>query len=185
MVLHSTCSNYTSCSEKVSPSLPGSSISVHGCHSRSNMVSRRTNYSSRDSRIHSKAPGAGHDDSWTPFNHPDGAGSLGLGLNDATTARPSQASESRFVECQHGVKPYEEPLLVTNPEEQCQECSGTGKTVCLVCHGKGRVNYIDKNVLPAGEWPKWCTHCIRCTGMTCCGLCLGTGKKREPIGFRV
>jgi hypothetical protein len=181
MVLHKSCS----CSEKVRSSLLGSSISVHGCHSGSHVAVRRIHDSLRESRIHSKAPGADHDDSWTPFNHPDGAISLGFGLGDGTTLRPSQASESRFVECQNGVKPYEEPLLVTNPEEQCQECSGTGKTVCLVCHGKGRVNRIDKNVLPAGEWPKWCTHCIRCTGMTCCGLCLGTGKKREPIGFRV
>ena len=67
----------------------------------------------------------------------------------------------------------------------CSHCQGTGRQVCAYCNGTGRTNYKDRVMLPKGVWPTWCTRCIRCSGMTICSCCLGSGRQREPIGFRV
>ncbi|KAK9816738.1 hypothetical protein WJX72_004392 [[Myrmecia] bisecta] len=61
---------------------------------------------------------------------------------------------------------------------------GRGKTTCGECKGRGRVNYIDRAMLPKGAWPQWCTAC-RGSGLWFCERCMGTGVKRNPIGFRL
>jgi hypothetical protein len=38
-------------------------------------------------------------------------------------------------------------------------------------------------MLPPGVWPVWCRDC-RASGRWHCERCLGTGVKREPLGFR-
>ena len=63
-------------------------------------------------------------------------------------------------------------------DARCSQCSGTGRQVCEYCMGLGRTNYKSKVMLPKGVWPTWCTKCIRCSGETVCGVCLGSGKKR-------
>jgi DnaJ-class molecular chaperone len=70
-------------------------------------------------------------------------------------------------------------------DNRCSHCQGSGRQVCAYCEGTGRTNFKGRVMLPKGVWPVWCSRCIRCSGMTICSCCLGSGKKREPIGFRV
>ena len=44
----------------------------------------------------------------------------------------SRQNTQRFVESQIGVRSFEKPCAPT-PDNQCQECKGTGRTVCGVC----------------------------------------------------
>ncbi|GAB4814424.1 hypothetical protein N2152v2_001470 [Parachlorella kessleri] len=65
------------------------------------------------------------------------------------------------------------------PDRPCPACQGTGKVL-----GKGRVNFRDEAMLPRGAWPEWCP-CCRASGRWYCERCMGTGVRREPIGFRL
>jgi len=124
-------------------------------------------------KVHSNNPEGNSENSttagWTPFDH--------------VQEESSSSRSSRMIETQRG----EVEHISSTPKVQdcCEHCHGTGLVVCQFCKGTSRVNYVDKSTVPKGEWPMWCTTCIRCTGKTICGFCLGSGKKREPIGFRV
>ena len=107
---------------------------------------------------------------WTPFDH----------MQDEEDSR----HPSRMIETQRGEVDDVSPK-VEEGQECCEYCHGTGLVVCEYCRGTSRVNYVENVTVPKGEWPMWCTKCIRCSGKTVCGFCLGCGKKREPIGFRV
>ena len=48
----------------------------------------------------------------------------------------------------------------------------------------GRLNHLERRVLPRGEWPEWCPAC-RASGLAHCGRCMGTGQKRRKLGFRL
>lgn len=109
---------------------------------------------------------------WTPFDHVQDEEEL--------------YRTSRMIETQRGeVEHVSSTPKVADQQDRCQHCHGTGLVICQFCKGTSRVNYLDKKTVPQGEWPMWCTKCIRCTGRTICEFCLGSGKKREPIGFRV
>lgn len=95
----------------------------------------------------------------------------------------SSKNIQRIVESQIGVRSFEKPYAPP-PDNPCQECKGTGRTVCGVCGGKGRTNCQELEVLPHGTWPCWCKAC-RSSGLWLCQSCFGTGILREPIGFRV
>lgn len=126
--------------------------------------------------------------SWTPFSLPEA---------DPCTRPRVQ----RMVETRRGDPYVEEPTHrdgiavdaadmetdapATTGDGCCSHCQGTGQQVCAYCNGTGRTNYKDRVMLPKGVWPMWCSRCIRCSGMTICSCCLGSGEKREPIGFRV
>lgn len=114
-------------------------------------------------------------DQWVPFDHGDGSNQVESGQ-----------IASRMIETQRGeVAEYSNQRRWTE-QDCCQYCHGTGLTVCQYCKGTSRVNRLkDDVIIKRGAWPIWCTRCIRCSGKTVCGFCLGTGKKREPIGFRV
>ncbi|KAL4428300.1 hypothetical protein ABPG75_002389 [Micractinium tetrahymenae] len=83
------------------------------------------------------------------------------------------------VQTQRGL-PLFKPVVGSPP---CPACSGSGKTTCGDCRGKGRLNYRGTAMLPQGVWPQWCPSC-RASGRWCCARCMGTGVKRQPIGFR-
>ncbi|WCJ23087.1 DnaJ/Hsp40 cysteine-rich domain superfamily protein [Euphorbia peplus] len=68
------------------------------------------------------------------------------------------------------------------PEPSCVVCLGSGRVDCLDCCGKGRRNHVDSEMLPAGEWPKWCKTCGG-SGLGYCSRCLGTGEYRYIMGF--
>jgi hypothetical protein len=86
----------------------------------------------------------------------------------------------RLVQTQRGETHLEPPP----PEDPCPDCGGCGRARCVQCHGKGRLNYRAAAALPSGVWPEWCMAC-RASGRSCCAACLGTGARREPIGFRI
>ncbi|KAL0690780.1 hypothetical protein Bca4012_090459 [Brassica carinata] len=66
---------------------------------------------------------------------------------------------------------------------RCVICHGTGRVDCFNCSGKGRTNCVDMEMLPRGEWPKWCRSCGG-SGLCECSRCLGTGEYRYIMGFR-
>uniref|UniRef100_A0A1J3FYM0 Protein EMBRYO SAC DEVELOPMENT ARREST 3, chloroplastic n=1 Tax=Noccaea caerulescens TaxID=107243 RepID=A0A1J3FYM0_NOCCA len=66
---------------------------------------------------------------------------------------------------------------------RCVICLGTGRVDCFNCSGKGRTNCVDMEMLPKGEWPKWCRSCGG-SGLSDCSRCLGTGEYRYIMGFR-
>ncbi|KAL1202690.1 hypothetical protein V5N11_018806 [Cardamine amara subsp. amara] len=66
---------------------------------------------------------------------------------------------------------------------RCVICHGTGRVDCFNCSGKGRTNCVDVEMLPRGEWPKWCRSCGG-SGLCDCSRCLGTGEYRYIMGFR-
>ncbi|KAF3636794.1 putative 50S ribosomal protein L3, chloroplastic-like [Capsicum annuum] len=68
------------------------------------------------------------------------------------------------------------------PDPPCVVCKGTGRAKCYHCHGRGRTNFVDLEVLPRGEWPKWCKTCGG-SGLGYCSRCLGTGEYRYIMGF--
>lgn len=65
----------------------------------------------------------------------------------------------------------------------CVICKGSGRVNCEYCCGRGRTNYVDMEMLPKGEWPKWCWTCGG-SGLSHCPRCLGTGEYRDIMGFR-
>ncbi|XP_052194737.1 uncharacterized protein LOC127802766 isoform X1 [Diospyros lotus] len=68
------------------------------------------------------------------------------------------------------------------PDPPCVVCSGTGRVDCHHCCGRGRTNCIHLEMLPKGEWPKWCRTCGG-SGLSYCSRCLGTGEYRYIMGF--
>ncbi|XP_010529706.1 PREDICTED: uncharacterized protein LOC104806480 isoform X1 [Tarenaya hassleriana] len=68
-------------------------------------------------------------------------------------------------------------------EIRCVVCGGAGKVDCHNCNGKGRTNCVHLEMLPRGEWPRWCKSCGG-SGLGYCSRCLGTGEFRHPMGFR-
>lgn len=63
-------------------------------------------------------------------------------------------------------------------------CSDTHGVLQLVRRGKGRLNYRSAAMLPKGAHYEWCPHC-RASGRWVCSACMGTGRRRDPIGFRI
>ncbi|XWS65742.1 hypothetical protein CRYUN_Cryun05aG0139300 [Craigia yunnanensis] len=45
-----------------------------------------------------------------------------------------------------------------------------------------RTNHAHLEMLPKGEWPKWCRTCGG-SGLSYCSRCLGTGEYRYIMGF--
>ncbi|XP_057980421.1 uncharacterized protein LOC131166131 [Malania oleifera] len=68
------------------------------------------------------------------------------------------------------------------PDPPCVVCEGSGRVDCHHCCGKGRTNGINLEMLPRGEWPKWCRTCGG-SGLGNCSRCLGTGEYRYIMGF--
>ncbi|GMH38718.1 hypothetical protein BSKO_06602 [Bryopsis sp. KO-2023] len=73
------------------------------------------------------------------------------------------------------------PPPVSNP---CPRCKGTGKSPCGHCGGRGRLNFRETAVLKKGAHPHWCRSCMG-SGRWHCERCMGTGVKRDKIGFRL
>ncbi|XP_057735994.1 uncharacterized protein LOC130951362 isoform X1 [Arachis stenosperma] len=63
------------------------------------------------------------------------------------------------------------------PDPHCVVCEGSGRVDCHQCRGKGRTNQVHLEMLPKGEWPKWCRTCGG-SGLGYCSRCLGTGEYR-------
>ncbi|RYR37241.1 hypothetical protein Ahy_A09g042161 isoform A [Arachis hypogaea] len=68
------------------------------------------------------------------------------------------------------------------PDPHCVVCEGSGRVDCHQCRGKGRTNQVHLEMLPKGEWPKWCRTCGG-SGLGYCSRCLGTGEYRYIMGF--
>ncbi|KAL0022077.1 hypothetical protein WJX79_003385 [Trebouxia sp. C0005] len=92
----------------------------------------------------------------------------------------SKPPEPVWVETHRGVP----NVAVVKPENPCKVCLGKGKVTCGTCEGKGRTNGLQYRMLPSGMWPTWCKSC-RGSGLWYCQRCMGTGVKRDPIGFRL
>ncbi|XP_047342154.1 protein BUNDLE SHEATH DEFECTIVE 2, chloroplastic [Impatiens glandulifera] len=69
------------------------------------------------------------------------------------------------------------------PDPSCVICLGSGRIDCYHCRGRGRTNCVQQEMLPMGEWPKWCREC-RGSGLGYCSRCLGTGEYRYIMGFQ-
>eukprot|EP00873_Tetraselmis_striata_P004916 jgi/Tetstr1/425180/TSEL_015641.t1 len=95
---------------------------------------------------------------------------------------PAARPTARWVQTQRGI-PNKPANISRETENPCNVCGGVGRTNCWTCNGRGRVNFLDEAVLPQGELPVWCSYCRG--GLVYCDGCMGTGVKREPIGFRV
>ncbi|RYR30014.1 hypothetical protein Ahy_B01g054780 [Arachis hypogaea] len=68
------------------------------------------------------------------------------------------------------------------PDPHCVVCEGSGRVDCHQCCGKGRTNKVHLEMLPKGEWPKWCRTCGG-SGLGYCSRCLGIGEYRYIMGF--
>ncbi|XP_057441478.1 uncharacterized protein LOC130733348 [Lotus japonicus] len=68
------------------------------------------------------------------------------------------------------------------PDPPCVVCEGSGRVDCHECCGRGRTNLVHLEMLPNGEWPKWCRTCGG-SGLSYCSRCLGTGEYRYIMGF--
>ncbi|EOA31688.1 hypothetical protein CARUB_v10014892mg [Capsella rubella] len=86
---------------------------------------------------------------------------------------------SWIVRTQSGVK----ACTKRKEKDRCVICHGTGRVDCFNCRGKGRTNCVDEEMLPKGQWPKWCKGCGG-SGLSDCSRCLGTGEYRYIMGFR-
>ncbi|XP_022155760.1 uncharacterized protein LOC111022804 [Momordica charantia] len=69
------------------------------------------------------------------------------------------------------------------PDPPCVKCNGSGRVDCHHCCGRGRTNFVHLEMLPKGEWPKWCRTCGG-SGLGYCSRCLGTGEYRYIMGFQ-
>ena len=139
---------------------------------------RKQQSRTKQSVVHSSAErgnSASGSQAWTPFDHMT---QDECGLDSSTTLR-----KQRMIETQRGE--VEHTVAMETTQDCCEHCHGTGLVLCQFCKGTSRVNFVDSVTVPKGEWPMWCRRCIRCSGKTVCGFCLGSGQKREPIGFRV
>jgi len=124
-----------------------------------------------------------------PFLFGAAAGALGTVFSainsEGSTHKSSKGKPLKLVVTRVcPVKPVDKRSRVSESEVACEACSGSGRMTCPICLGKARTNFTDVEVLPEGEWPKWCVDC-RGTGLQYCRPCLGQGKYREPIGFRL
>ncbi|EPS65601.1 hypothetical protein M569_09180, partial [Genlisea aurea] len=72
---------------------------------------------------------------------------------------------------------------IQKPDPACVICEGSGRVCCRYCHGRGRTNRVQLEMLPKGEWPKWCRDCGG-SGLGFCSRCLGTGEYRYIMGFK-
>ncbi|KAE8661668.1 Multidrug resistance protein ABC transporter family [Hibiscus syriacus] len=72
--------------------------------------------------------------------------------------------------------------IMKKPDPPCVVCKGSGRVDCHYCHGRGRTNHAHVEMLPKGEWPKWCKSCGG-SGLSYCSRCLGTGEYRYIMGF--
>ncbi|KGN46279.1 uncharacterized protein LOC101214526 [Cucumis sativus] len=72
---------------------------------------------------------------------------------------------------------------IKKPDPPCVICNGSGRVDCHHCCGRGRTNFVDLEMLPKGEWPKWCRTCGG-SGLGYCSRCLGTGEYRYIMGFQ-
>uniref|UniRef100_A0A061SD15 Hsp40 cysteine-rich domain superfamily n=1 Tax=Tetraselmis sp. GSL018 TaxID=582737 RepID=A0A061SD15_9CHLO len=99
----------------------------------------------------------------------------------ATSAQ--DAPRPLYVRTKRGV-PNSSPNVCSEKENPCEHCMGLGRTSCWSCNGRGRVNHTDDAMLPKGVFPVWCRNC-RGGGLVYCNWCMGTGVRREPIGFRL
>jgi hypothetical protein len=128
---------------------------------------------------------------WTPFSLPEAQPSTSQRHRRMIQTRRGdlycrdEADDTLCSDILSTASPSPPSPSVSTTEGACSHCEGTGKQTCEYCRGVGRTNYLDKPMLPSGVWPMWCTKCIRCSGETVCGWCLGSGRAREPIGFRV
>ncbi|OMO62097.1 hypothetical protein CCACVL1_23036 [Corchorus capsularis] len=68
------------------------------------------------------------------------------------------------------------------PNPPCVICQGSGRVDCHYCKGRGRTNHVHLEMLPKGEWPKWCRTCGG-SGLSYCSRCHGTGEYRHIMGF--
>ncbi|XP_072074359.1 uncharacterized protein [Arachis hypogaea] len=68
------------------------------------------------------------------------------------------------------------------PDPHCVVCEGSGRVDCHQCCGKGTTNKVYLEMLPKGEWPKWCRTCGG-SGLGYCSRCLRTGEYRYIMGF--
>lgn len=139
---------------------------------------RKQQSRTKQSVVHSSAErgnSASGSQAWTPFDHMT---QDECSLDSSTTLR-----KQRMIETQRGE--VEDKVAMETTQDCCEHCHGTGLVLCQFCKGTSRVNFVDSVTVPKGEWPMWCRRCIRCSGKTVCGFCLGSGQKREPIGFRV
>ena len=76
-------------------------------------------------------------------------------------------------------------LTLDDDATPCEACQGTGVAMCRRCNGWGRLpGASGAAMLAPGEPPLWCGAC-RCRGYCACDTCLGSGRKRAPMGFRV
>ncbi|KAL8154737.1 uncharacterized protein LOC141719111 [Apium graveolens] len=71
---------------------------------------------------------------------------------------------------------------IKKPDPPCVVCRGSGRVDCTQCRGKGRTNEVQLQMLPKGEWPKWCRTCGG-SGLGYCPRCVGTGEYRYMMGF--
>eukprot|EP00898_Chlorokybus_atmophyticus_P000402 jgi/Chlat1/1362/Chrsp119S01765 len=99
--------------------------------------------------------------------------------NSRQQPRPNGQARQWIVRTQSRVRKFQKLA-----EPCCEGCAGTGSTACKNCFGRGRVNHMDKAMLPAGEWPHWCWVC-KGAGFTFCMVCMGSGELRGPMGFRL
>ncbi|RYR00312.1 hypothetical protein Ahy_B07g088435 [Arachis hypogaea] len=65
------------------------------------------------------------------------------------------------------------------PDPHCVVCEGSGRVDCHHCRGKGRTNQVHLEMLPKGDWPKWCRTCGG-SGLGYCSRCLGEGCDNGP-----
>ncbi|KAM6551636.1 hypothetical protein CsatB_001444 [Cannabis sativa] len=110
------------------------------------------------------------------------------GLNEASQPHPRQtnptprlsfAKPSWVVRTESNVHREEKKT----PDPPCVVCMGSGRTGCHTCQGRGRTNCTHVEMLPKGEWPKWCRTCGG-SGLDYCPRCLGTGEYRYVMGFQ-
>ncbi|WOH14340.1 hypothetical protein DCAR_0933859 [Daucus carota subsp. sativus] len=71
---------------------------------------------------------------------------------------------------------------IKKPDPPCVVCRGSGRVDCTQCRGKGRTNEVQSQMLPKGQWPKWCRSCGG-SGLGYCPRCVGTGEYRYIMGF--
>lgn len=88
--------------------------------------------------------------------------------------------------CQHDVVLCSEELLLLQQPARSQTwvAKSHARHLRQLLGIAGRVNHMDKWILPNGEWPVWCSWC-RGSGLMYCDHCLGTGKHREKMGFQL
>jgi hypothetical protein len=104
----------------------------------------------------------------------------GTGKTCCETCRCAGAAASSY----RGWRRRRRRRVALNAPISLDRRSPTLPSASLFCRGKGRLNYRGAAMLPQGAWPAWCPNC-RASGKWFCPKCMGTGERREPIGFRI